>query len=64
MAQDEWIEGYPKEPGWYACLVNGKEEKLYHFICAMSGRNEWADKNNDYVYAEVKWKPPSLSGKF
>jgi exopolyphosphatase/pppGpp-phosphohydrolase len=64
MAQDEWIEGYPKETGWYVCLVDGEEEKLYHFICAMSGRHEWADKNNDYVYAEVKWKPPSLSGKF
>lgn len=53
-----WNEGYPKDTGWYDCLVDGEEVKLYHFICIMSGRHEWSDQENNYVYADVKWKNP------
>lgn len=57
---NEWKEGYPKEQGWFRCLVDGKVMKLKHFVCQMSGRHEWADENNDYIYEDVKWSPPLL----
>ena len=48
-------DGYPKEPGWYWCRVDGEEMWLKHFICQLSGRHEWAHKGGDYEYGEVFW---------
>ena len=54
--QKDWKKGYPEKPGWYWCRYNGEEMWLKHFICTLSGRHEWADKNGDYIYTdEVEW---------
>ena len=53
----EWKTGNPKEIGYYDCLVNGKEQRLYHWICSMNpDRHEWIDENDRYVKDEVLWR--------
>lgn len=55
----QWNEGWPKHPGWYKCLVDGSEEmNLKFYICQVSRKPHWIDKDGDYIETQykVKWK--------
>lgn len=56
---DQWNEGWPKHPGWYRCLVDGDVEmNLKFYICQVSCKPHWVDKDGDYIETQykVKWK--------
>lgn len=55
----QWNEGWPKHPGWYRCLVDGTVEmNLKFYICQVSRKPHWIDKDGDYIETQykVKWK--------
>lgn len=54
---DIWNTGYPKEKGWYDCRIDGKEIRLYFFICELSPKKRyWTDENRQRVYDKVEWR--------
>lgn len=58
-AADEWKDGWPKKPGWYKCLVDEDVEmELKFYICQVSCKPHWVDKDGDYIETQykVKWK--------
>lgn len=57
--EKQWNEGWPKKPGWYKCLVDGDVEmELKFYVCQVSCKPHWVDKNGDYIETQykVKWK--------
>ena len=54
---DEWRSGYPKQPGWYDCLVDGREVRLRFRFCMTRGEYQWLDINGNKVNenCSVKW---------
>lgn len=53
---EEWHDGFPKEQGWYECLLDGEIVLLRHFECCVSTRHEWAHPGGEYEYGNVKWR--------
>lgn len=53
----EWCSGYPRKPGWYDCLVDGREVRLRFRFCMTRGRNEWLDISGNRVSddSQVMW---------
>lgn len=53
---DDWHEGFPRVKGWYDCLVNGEQMKLYHFVCALNGKHRWVLPMGAYLNEPVLWR--------
>lgn len=55
---DEYKDGWPRIPGWYDCLVEGEEMKLKFYVCQVSMKPHWLDKDGNYIETQykVKWK--------
>ena len=46
----ELHDGWPRMPGWYKCLVDGElEMDLKFYVCQVSCKPHWVDKNGDYI---------------
>ena len=46
----ELHDGWPRKPGWYKCLVDGElEMDLKFYVCQVSCKPHWVDKNGDYI---------------
>ena len=55
---DGWREGWPKEQGWFDCLVDGKtEERLRHKICLAAGKHRWYGQDGEPLapFRKVEW---------
>lgn len=50
-----WHDKFPKEKGYYLCLVEGEEIELYHFICVMNGKHRWYIGKNEEITGDIKW---------
>lgn len=55
---EEYKDGWPRIPGWYDCLVEGEEMKLKFYVCQVSMKPHWLDKDGNYIETQykVKWK--------
>ena len=55
---NEYKDGWPRIPGWYDCLVEGEEMKLKFYVCQVSMKPHWLDKDGNYIETQykVKWK--------
>ena len=54
-----WRHGYPKNQGYYECLIDGElEMKLKYYVCQVSMKPHWIDNNGDYVetMGVVQWR--------
>lgn len=58
-AENGYHRGYPLTKGYYDCLVEGEEMRLYHFICAVNGKHKWYISSHEDYRGEVLWKDPS-----
>lgn len=58
-AENGYHRGYPLTKGYYDCLVEGEEMRLYHFICAVNGKHKWYISSHEEYRSEVLWKDPS-----
>ena len=58
-AENGYHRGYPLTKGYYDCLVEGEEMRLYHFICAINGKHKWYISSHEEYRGEVLWKDPS-----
>lgn len=58
-AENGYHRGYPLTKGYYDCLVEGEEMRLYHFICAVNGKHKWYISSHEEYRGEVLWKDPS-----
>lgn len=57
-AENGYHRGYPLTKGYYDCLVEGEEMRLYHFICAVNGKHKWYISSHEEYRGEVLWKDP------
>lgn len=57
-AAKRWHKGYPREKGYFDCLVEGEEMRLYHFICAVNGKHKWYISSHEEYRGEVLWLDP------
>lgn len=58
MSDKKWHSGWPKEPGWYNCLLDGEMEmQLKYYVCQVAMKPHWVDANGDYIesMAHVQW---------
>jgi hypothetical protein len=58
-AENGYHRGYPLTKGYYDCLVEGEEMRLYHFICAVNGKHKWYISSHEEYRGEVLWKDPN-----
>lgn len=58
-AENGYHRRYPLTKGYYDCLVEGEEMRLYHFICAVNGKHKWYISSHEEYRGEVLWKDPS-----
>lgn len=43
-------DGWPRQQGWYDCLLDGEMEmQLKYYVCQVSMKPHWVDKNGDYI---------------
>lgn len=60
--QQEWKQGWPRDPGWYLCRkADGTTLRLYHRVCPVCRRDQqssWLDQNHHRVEGEIEWKQP------
>lgn len=54
---DEWCSGNPRRPGWYDCLVDGREVRLRFRYCMTRGEYQWLDISGNKIkdIDSVKW---------
>ena len=57
-SETEWHTGYPNNPGWYQCKLDGGEIKLYCKKCELTGKKHWIWTDGSYVDEAVLWKHP------
>ena len=51
-----WHGGFPREQGWYECLLDGEPCVLRHWRCEMKRRSEWIDVKGNYMRGrKVLW---------
>lgn len=51
----EFYKGFPKQQGWYDCLVEGEYKRLQHWVCIMNGRHRWKRHDGSYETGSVLW---------
>lgn len=59
MDQNTWHDGWPKQPGWYRCLIDGEEEMdLKYYVCTVSRKPHWVDSHGDWLesMAKIQWR--------
>lgn len=58
IVEKKWNKGYPKNKGFYDCLVDGEVIRMYHFICVMNGKHKWYVSRSEEYHGDVLWKEP------
>ena len=58
-AEKKYHSGYPLTEGYYDCLVEGEEIRLYHFICKINGKHKWYLSRREEYRGEVLWMDPA-----
>lgn len=56
--EEEYKEGYPEQQGWFDVLIDDCiEDRLQHWVCHISGRHHWKDRDGNYIEAlhNVTW---------
>ena len=49
MSEAKWNDGWPRQQGWYKCLLDGElEMNLKYYVCQVSMKPHWVDANGDY----------------
>lgn len=56
IMDQEWETGYPKQPGWYHCRLDGGEIDLYCKRCELTGKFHWLWTDGSYVEEVVEWR--------
>lgn len=59
MGEEVWHDGWPRQQGWYKCLIDGElEMQLKYYVCQVSMKPHWVDSNGDYIEAmgKVQWQ--------
>lgn len=54
-AVKEWKKGYPAQPGYYHCRVEGGEIDLLMKRCELTGKCHWVYKDGTYITEEVEY---------
>lgn len=50
MASEDYKDGWPRQQGWYECLVDGElKMMLKYYVCQVSMKPHWVDHNGDYI---------------
>lgn len=54
---DEWHKGFPKQQGWYDCLVDGEEARRRYKHCDINRTDRWIRPDGEYecLTAKVMW---------
>ena len=48
-------DGWPRQQGWYDCLLDGEMDmQLKYYVCQVSMKPHWVDKNGDYIESMAK----------
>lgn len=56
MDEEIYFDGFPQQQGWYDVKIDGKDDRLRHWVCSISGRHEWMDRASNYVRGkDIKW---------
>ena len=50
-----WKTGYPSQPGWYRCRIEGGEIDLYCKRCELTGKYHWVYKDGSYITEQVEY---------
>lgn len=65
MSEAQWNDGWPRQQGWYKCLLDGEVEmNLKYYVCQVSMTGHWVDAHGDYMesMAKVQWQDGMLQG--
>ena len=59
MDDNGYKDGWPRQQGWYECLVDGElQMMLKYYVCQVSMKPHWVDHNGDYIESlgKVQWR--------